>query len=182
MGSESIAGDAEGNEDLIRFTNVKPGESIYHRLLLIVGRAGTPDRPVRSIVAHTNLRSGFESIEWQVNQSHFKATVPLREGDNVLRFVPNVGTNDGGEEDDSKDDDSTGDVSKDDDPKDGGSMDGGSMDDGWMTDGYVDWHNPRRVEHRFTFDPEDGGSAKIVVRPAAGLMRSSSSWRAASQQ
>ncbi|CAD6892204.1 unnamed protein product [Tilletia controversa] len=95
MGSVS-----EASEELIRFTNVKPGESIYHRLLLIVGRAGTPDRPVRSIVAHPDPRSGFESIEWQVNQSHFKATVPLREGDNVIRFVPNFGTKDDPHEDD----------------------------------------------------------------------------------
>ncbi|CAD6892653.1 unnamed protein product [Tilletia laevis] len=85
---------APAKEELIRFTNVKANETIYHRLLLIVGRAGTPDRPVRSIAVHADPRSGFESIEWQVNQSHFKATVPLREGDNVIRFGPNFGTQD----------------------------------------------------------------------------------------
>ncbi|KAE8230605.1 hypothetical protein CF326_g4390 [Tilletia indica] len=85
----------KGSEDeVIRFTNIKQNESVSQRLLLIVGRAGTPDQPVRSIVVHPDPRSRFEAIEWQVNQSHFKATVPLREGDNVLRFLPNMGTKD----------------------------------------------------------------------------------------
>ncbi|KAK0547290.1 hypothetical protein OC846_003147 [Tilletia horrida] len=83
----SRAGNGADTEDLITFTNIKQGEVVHQRLLLIVGRAGSPNEAVRSITAHPDPRSRFASIPWQVNQSHFKASVPLREGENVIRFV-----------------------------------------------------------------------------------------------
>ncbi|KAN0066342.1 hypothetical protein ACQY0O_000436 [Thecaphora frezii] len=69
------------------FTNVGQGEHVFHRLLLVEGRASSPSLgALATLTAVPDPRSGFESVQWQVNAGHFKALLPLTPGRNQLTF------------------------------------------------------------------------------------------------
>ncbi|KTW31583.1 hypothetical protein T552_00221 [Pneumocystis carinii B80] len=68
-----------------KIENVSSGETVYQRIILIYGRAGTMDMKGGTIVVHHDKNS-FPSQAWPCTKSYFKSLVHLNEGMNCLTF------------------------------------------------------------------------------------------------
>ncbi|EMR08586.1 hypothetical protein PNEG_03062 [Pneumocystis murina B123] len=86
-----IPGISRKQTDLIkekyapRIENILSGETVYQRIILVYGRAGTKDIKEGTIVVHHDKNS-FPSQTWPCIKSHFKCLVHLNEGMNCLTF------------------------------------------------------------------------------------------------
>ncbi|CAM0135928.1 unnamed protein product [Umbelopsis sp. WA50703] len=70
-----------------QITNVADKDTVYQRILLINGRAGTTENRFESTV--TVVSHGFPTLHWPCVDSHFKALVHLNPGPNTISFIFN---------------------------------------------------------------------------------------------
>lgn len=75
-----------GETSTLKLTNLENGETVYTRLLLVEGNVGS-DKANGTITVSSDARSGFGEQSWEINQSFFKALVPLIPGRNDLVFT-----------------------------------------------------------------------------------------------
>ncbi|SPO35117.1 uncharacterized protein PSFLO_00588 [Pseudozyma flocculosa] len=77
---------------ILSFANIAAGEHVFHRLLLIEGRATSHHFGAQAaLTVLPDDHSGFDAVVWQVNHGHFKALVPLTPGRNRLTFLLHAG-------------------------------------------------------------------------------------------
>ncbi|CAG8517780.1 9671_t:CDS:2 [Diversispora eburnea] len=67
--------------------NVKNGEIVHQRILLVYGQAGPKDRDFKSNITVEHHVNNFPSTTWPVFNSHFKSLVHLDPGPNDIKFI-----------------------------------------------------------------------------------------------
>ncbi|CAO1615718.1 unnamed protein product [Sympodiomycopsis kandeliae] len=101
----------KGSNSTIEFSNWPVAGVVHHRLFLLIGRCGDrkddfptilarskqlgPDGKIR--ISHgkqdegdvdiTQVRPNFPDTEWEVNATYFKALIPLKIGENIIRLT-----------------------------------------------------------------------------------------------
>ncbi|CAI2176678.1 4201_t:CDS:2 [Funneliformis geosporum] len=67
--------------------NVKNGETVHQRVLLIYGRAGPRNEKFQSNITVEHHATNFPSTTWPVFNSHFKCLVHLDPGSNNIKLI-----------------------------------------------------------------------------------------------
>ncbi|CAG8553536.1 15288_t:CDS:2 [Funneliformis mosseae] len=67
--------------------NIKNGETVHQRVLLIYGRAGPRDVKFQSNITVEHHATNFPSTTWPVFNSHFKCLVHLDPGSNDIKLI-----------------------------------------------------------------------------------------------
>lgn len=81
----------QASESGARVENLETSSTVSQRLIILEGRAGGTNPPIlSSLISRPDPRSGFSSVQWEVNHGYFKALVQLTPGSNdiILDYFP----------------------------------------------------------------------------------------------